>query len=377
MSVLTSRPVLRWLVPAAATVAVIGGGAAIGAITAAADPTLPARSAAQLLVDVQTAELDGLSGTVVVKMDLGLPAINLGGSGNLSSLLAGTHTLRVWYSGPDKARLALLDTLGETDLIANGTDLWTWDSRANTATHQTIPQSDHKSGTPDVGPTGKLTPQQIADLALAAISPTTEVTTQGTASIAGRDAYELVLSPKDPQSLIGSVRIAIDAQAHLPLRVQIFGRTGDTPAVEVGFTQVSFARPDAQEFTFNPPPGAKVTEGGTSSGGGGLGFLLPDGAGMPSVAGKGRTAVVGKGWTSVLVYKTSALAGDSGNGRERGPQAIMQALPAVSGSWGSGHLLAGPLFSALLTDDGRLLVGAVTPDRLYAAAADPAAKLTG
>jgi len=48
---------------------------------------------------------------------------------------------------------------------------------------------------------------------------------------------------------------------------------------------------------------------------------------------------------------------------------VLDRLPRVSGSWGSGRLLSGKLFSALLTDDGRVLVGAVAPELLYAAAA--------
>src|SRR4051812_5906904 len=95
MSVFSSRPALRWLVPAAATVAVIGGGAAIGTFAASAEPSLPPRSAAQLLVDVQTARLEGMSGTVVQRADLGLPTLPklppIGGQGGLSlaSLISG------------------------------------------------------------------------------------------------------------------------------------------------------------------------------------------------------------------------------------------------------------------------------------------------
>jgi hypothetical protein len=48
---------------------------------------------------------------------------------------------------------------------------------------------------------------------------------------------------------------------------------------------------------------------------------------------------------------------------------VLKSLPAVSGAWGSGHLLRGPLFSAVLTDDGRLAVGAVAPQMLYDALA--------
>lgn len=229
MSVLDSRPGLRWLVPAAAAAAVIGGGVAVGALAAAADPSLPPRSAAELLVDLSTARLDGLSGTVVQRADLGLPALpNLGGgqgSSELGSLVAGTHTLRVWYSGPSKARIALLGTLGETDVITNGTDLWTWSSKENRATHRTISPDTARGpvAIPDPGAMN-MTPQQMATLALAAIDPSTEVSTDGSARVADRDAYELVLAPRDKASKIGSVRLAIDATEHVPLRVQLYAR---------------------------------------------------------------------------------------------------------------------------------------------------------
>ena len=46
----------------------------------------------------------------------------------------------------------------------------------------------------------------------------------------------------------------------MPLRVQVFARGAADPAIEVAFTQVSFARPDAAQFTFNPPPGTTIVE---------------------------------------------------------------------------------------------------------------------
>ena len=48
---------------------------------------------------------------------------------------------------------------------------------------------------------------------------------------------------------------------------------------------------------------------------------------------------------------------------------MVDRLPRVSGSWGSGRLLRGTLFSAVLTDDGRVAAGAVAPDALYSALA--------
>jgi outer membrane lipoprotein-sorting protein len=368
MSIMTSRPALRWGVPVAVLVAVVGGGAAARTLTASADPSLPPRTAAQLLVDLQTARLDGASGTVVQRAELGLPALpGLGGQGSssLQSLISGSHTMRVWYAGPDQARMALLGTLGESDVIRNGRDVWTWDSQRNTASHSVLPTGETGTNHPSINPSAlPKTPQEAASAALAAIDPTTKVSANGSARVAGRSAYELVLTPRDPGSLIGRVTLAIDAERHVPLRVQVYPAGSDSTAFEVEFTQVSFIRPDPAQFRFTPPPGVQVKE---------------DGAGKPApgtATSDGRPTIVGKGWTSVLVAKlpnANALVGNALAGNAQagggGKGFSLDSLPKVTGAWGSGHLLTGRLFSVLLTDDGRVLAGAVGPEKLYAAAA--------
>ncbi|KHD73695.1 LolA family protein [Actinoplanes utahensis] len=391
MSVLRSRPALRWLVPSAAALAVIGGGAAAGTIVANADPALPERSAAQLLVDLQNADPEGLSGTVVQSADLGLPGIagllgNVQGSGGLTSLIAGSNTARVWYAGEEKARFALLGTTGETDVIRNGSDVWVWSSTDNTGTHVKLPASA-TDRTPPVAPSGLPgSPQEAADAALAAIDPTTAVTTTGTAEVAGRTAYELVLSPRDADSKVGQVRLAIDPEHHIPLRVDVFAKNNTNPAFRVAFEQISFAVPGDEQFAFNPPAGAKITEetlpADTHRG-------KPDAKtekeaekALADAEKSGDLKVVGTGWTSILVTKapkldelekaaTSAEAGSTPEGVEAGKLAsgFLDTLEKVDGSWGSGRLLNGSLFTVLITDDGRLLAGAVTPEALYKAAA--------
>ena len=47
---------------------------------------------------------------------------------------------------------------------------------------------------------------------------------------------------------------------------------------------------------------------------------------------------------------------------------MLKTATPVSGTWGSGKLIQTKLVTALLTDDGRLLVGAVTPEELTKAA---------
>lgn len=369
MRIFSRTPLLRWLVPVIASVVLLGGGWTISQITASAQEGLKPRTAAQLLVDVQNAHLDGLSGTIVQRSDLGIPRIpGAGGSGSsdLSSLVSGTHTLRVWFSGPDKARLALLGTFGESDVVLNGCDLWTWSSHDKSATHHTVgPVAGGRTG--DLPQSGDLptTPQAAADAALKAIDPTTKVDTTGTATVAGRRAYELVLQPRDADSLVNQVRIAIDGATHVPLRVQVLAKGSDSPSFEVAFTHFDPTRPDAAQFRFNPPPGTRVTNQDRSK------SALPEsGTVSPKNRADGSAPeVIGKGWTTVVVVDA---AGAAGSGSAQVPamlSQVMNELPKVSGSWGSGRLFAGKLFSVLLADDGRIAVGAVRPRLLYDALA--------
>jgi outer membrane lipoprotein-sorting protein len=355
------RRAIRWGIPVAIAAVALTAPSVGSLLTANAAPSLPNRSAAQLLVDVQNASVETMSGTLVQRSDLGLPEVpGLGqgtgestGSSSLTSLVSGTHTLRLWVSGPDKARLALMGTLGESDIIVNGHDVWTWSSDDHSAAHRSL--SSH--GRPErphpyqAGGELPMTPQRAADEALAAIQPTTVVTVAGTTTVAGREAYELVLAPRDTRSLIGQVRIAIDASRHVPLRVEVYAADHSKAAFEIGFTRVSFARPGAENFRFTPPPGTKVDEAAPGS-------PTPGGR-RPAVANISAPRVVGSGWTSVLIAQ---LPTDQAT-------AVPRSLPRVSGAWGSGRLVRSELFTVLLTDDGRVIGGAVPPEMLYAVAA--------
>lgn len=361
---------MRWIAPLAVTGLLITGTITVNAISASAGSAgLPVRTVAQLLVDVEQAKLTALSGTVVQSSDLGipsLPAIGSTDSANLTSLITGTHTLRVWYDGTDRSRIALLGSLGETDLIKNGSDLWSWSSKDNTATHRTLtstkgPQSKaYAERHTAVDPTDRpKTPQDAADAMVAAINPSTAISTDANQSVAGRPVYQLTLRPRSTTgSLINRVSIAIDGTTHIPLRVQVFGAGQSDPAFEVAFSSVDFAAPDAAQFNFNPPPGAQVTQPKSDA----AAPRADSGAAGVRSASSGLK-LVGAGWTSVLVAPSSAIPSVGQFGR------ILQSLPKVSGTWGSGHLLAGTVFSMVVTDSGKVAVGAVVPGLLYSALA--------
>jgi outer membrane lipoprotein-sorting protein len=352
MRIFASKPAMRFLAPLAFLFIVAG--TLLFAATASAEKRLPPRTSQELLVDLQQAKTDGLSGTLVERADLGIPVIpgaNGQDNAELTSLVSGTHTLRVRYSAPDKARLAVLDTYSEYDIIKDGTNVWTWSSKENAATHRTVTTEAGSTPTPT-----PVTPEEAANRVLKELEPTTTVTTDSSVEVAGRPAYELVLDPNDSNTLISQVRLAIDGDTKIPLRVQVFG-TDNKIVFEVAYTSVDFTRPDDSEFVFNPPPGAKVTEVQPSE--------TPNTQDR-NQAGEAKNAskIIGTGWTAVRVSKIGNLANTQDDQQLK---AFLDKLQRVQGSWGSGRLLAGTAFSAVWTDDGRLAVGAVRPEVIYRA----------
>ncbi|SEH03217.1 Outer membrane lipoprotein-sorting protein [Nonomuraea solani] len=384
---------VRWGVPIAAA-AVIGAAIGAGPVIAAVsgEPVLPERSAQQLLADAAAATgkaggIPPMSGTVQQTASLGLPALPQTGEASPLSLLSGSHEVKVWYGAEDKVRVAMPTQLNETNLIVNGGQGWYWESATNTATKLTIkPGTGEKHTTPTPQPSD-LTPPQVAERLLAGVDEHTSIRVINTAEVAGRPVYQLVVAPKAEGSLVQEVRIALDGETYVPLQVQVYAKGSAEPAFQVGFTQVTFTPPAPENFTFTPPPGAKVEE--KTLGGEELseqsGHTVDRAEKAKDVA--GRLKVVGDGWASVAVvpFSLSDLTAEQaakpeesgrrfggGEGGDADPAAlaetVLKSATPVSGTWGSGKLIKTKLVTALLTDDGRLLVGAVTPEEITKAA---------
>ena len=363
-SLLTSRG-FRWAVPGLAAAAVAA--AAITLTTgggASAHPNLPPRTAAQLLAQVEQADPASMSGTIVETARLGLPSLptagDAGGGNSLSlqGFLAGSHTMRMWYAGPDKQRLALLAPLSERDVIHNGTNVWTYTSTTNEVTHSTLKREAASAGPEKMGPT----PQQAAEQALRAVNPSTRVTVDTTARVAGRSAYQLDVTPRDARSLIGSVRIAIDSQTSVPLRVQIFAKDASAPAIQVGFTDVSFGAVSASIFNFVPPAGATVVKGNA------LAELAAGPAAgsdsRPGMAARGGASstghkILGSGWTAVAEFSTGG----------QGLHSMGGLLSSASTAVPAGRLITSSLLSVLITKDGHIFVGPVSGSAIQRVAA--------
>jgi len=409
------RKAARYIVP----VAVAGVAAAtiglVPALASTGDPDLPKISAQQLIEKIAASDTQQLSGTVRIDTDLGLPSLGgltgafaqgggAGGKGGssadpqakLTELVSGTHTLRIAADGPDRQRLSLRENASEFSLIHNGDEVWAYDSAGKQAYHATQKHgaADKHGTAAEHGRTAPLpggvpaTPKEFADQFLKAADPTSSVTVDGTARVAGRDAYRLVVKPKQKGSTVGSATVAVDAKNGVPLKFTLSSSSGGKAIVDVGFTEVHFTKPAASSFTFTPPKGTEVTEAddaearpkadglqglGMFPGLGELGAGSGAAKGAKGAAGAGETKVIGEGWTAIAEITVPGGAGlPSKASGDDVPAEARQFLDALgdeaSGTFGKGRVFKTRLVNVLMTDNGKVYIGAVTPNTLVKAA---------
>ncbi|MFD4660351.1 outer membrane lipoprotein carrier protein LolA [Kitasatospora sp. NPDC058444] len=407
------RVLMRAGVPVAVVAVIAAGVGLVPALAADGAPDLPTLTAEQLVAKVLGSEAQTLSGTVSISTDLGVPGQLLGAAGGLGGavgghggavgghggdgggsaadpqskllgLLGGDRTLRVAVDGPDRQRVDVLENMAGYTLVRNGDQAWAWDSSTNSAVHLIgaagQPARKHADQRPGA-PLSELptTPQEAARQFLAVSAGTTSVTVAGTAKVAGQNAYELSVKPTQSGSTLAEVRIAVAADNGVPLAVAVKSVDGDT-VLNVRFTQVSFAKPADKTFDFTAPKGAKVTERKADD--------VAQGAPGEAREHKGTELseglnVIGEGWTTVVSTRLPGQAGGAADGAVDGapkgdakgdtkggrhgrgagaaqslnPQAMVKSLgKPVAG----GTLVSTKVVNVLLTDDGRVLAGAVT-----------------
>jgi outer membrane lipoprotein-sorting protein len=375
----------RWAVPGTAVAVTAVTVAALQIPAAQASPDLPNRTPAQLLASISSdAKVPPMTGTVVETASLGLPQLpQTGNPTSPASLLTGSHTMKVYYQDASHFRLAVPQPSSETDVIADGTKVWLWNSTGDSVTEFT-PPANAKHSTPKL-PKTPLTPQQAADQVVAAVGKTTLVSVQANVMVAGEPSYQLVLAPKDHSSLVGKVVVAIDGKYGVPLRVQLYAKGASSPAFQVGYTALQWVTPDPSNFSFTPPKGASVDvvnlKDEAKSASGSTSSTAPTGFGT-----------YGKSWLTVAAFPQKDLmqgfgttSGSSGSANSSKGQntfsnnnqgvgvsqqellnALLGSAKPVHGAWGSGTLVTTSLVSMLMTN-GEVYIGAVQPSVLYAA----------
>lgn len=340
---MTRSTVVRAGLATAAT-GVIGLGLLAVPAGAGQSPSLPDVSAEQLVASVLTAKPPAVAGTVQVDNALGLPALP-GMSDEQppgeSPLSEPVTTARVWSDGEGRSRLALPSHSGEQTYVADGDTLWRYDSAARTATaieHGERPAADKSPATD---------PAAAARTLVATLRETSTVAVDGTARVADRPVYELVLTPAPTErTLVREVRVAVDSATRMPLQLTVLANGSPEPALRAGFTDLEVGSQDAGLFTFTPPEGVAVQRP-----------ERPQHDELSPVKSMVRT--VGDGWDTVVLSRLPA-SGDRGSD----PLAMARELgrPA-SGPWGSGWAIDTAVSTVLIASDGRVAAGAV-PQRV-------------
>ena len=396
------RTLVRWI-PAALAPALIATTAIGLSVSANATVDLPDKSASQILQLVNTNPDIAFSGKVVKKAQLGLPPMNImpdisqsmideaaknmpeemmdflpqaSAQGSIALALefaAGTHRANIYVDGVDKARVQVLDMLSERNFIRNGSDLWFYDASKQVVKHSVISASDEDEARNQALalwnanstklPFDVTSPAAVADYFLAQAGKDTVFTVGSDAKVAGRGVYQLNMSPKSSGSLVESIALSIDAATGLPLAVSVKAVSESEPAFEIAFESISFEKPDAANFNFVVPAGAKVEK-----------VALPSKQDLEKNSGKALTEedeklasaelekLMAQGWAAVVEIPADKVPAEIS--ALKANKLYTELTKSVAG----GRIFTTALMNIFFADDGRIFAGSVTQQRLLEAA---------
>lgn len=397
------RNLLRWI-PAVMAPVLVAATAVGFSVSASATVDLPDKSASQILQLINTDTDIAFSGRVLKRAALGLPPMNLmpdvsqasvdqmaksmpkemmeflpraSARGELALALeffAGVHRANIYVDGTDKARLQVLDQISERNFIRNGSDLWFYDANKATVRHSVIDPRQEAAAKKDalnffntqsaLLPFDATSPAAVAEYFLAQAGPQTSFSVGKDAKIAGRGVYQITATPRTAGTLVASVTIAVDAATGLPMAVAVRSVASDTPAFEVGFETISFAKPDAANFNFVVPPGTKVeklpapTRQSLEKLAAGKAPTLADRTRAQAEAQK----LLAQGWAAVAQIPAEMVPAQFAELKEN--KLFIELTKPVAG----GRIFSTTLMNIFIADDGRIFAGSVTPQRLLEAA---------
>ena len=352
----------RWLV-VLAVVATLG---AVPVLVAHV-PLGSAADAAALLTRMRASADRPYAGYAESSGSLALPASDV--LDDVSTLLGSRTQVRVWWRAANDWRVDTLTPTGESDQYAVDIGTAVWDSEDNRMSY----------GEADLGQV-RLPRSRDAvppELAARLLSRATadRVTSLPSRLVAGRVAEGLRFRPDDPLGSIERVDVWSDGGSGIPVRVDVYGRGAQVPAVSSTFLNFSATTPDPSATRFVPPAGARLARGRRFDLVRVVGRVPDPGlpqdllgySRLPTTPGLQGLAQYGRGTTQFAV----------GVLPERAARSLRQQLSVAAGSTGLPEgvaLSVGPL-ALLLTDPtitGRtmLLAGTLTSEGLAMAAAE-------
>jgi outer membrane lipoprotein-sorting protein len=310
-----------------------------------APPALPPISAETLVQSVLDMKIPAFAGQVEVENHLGLPIPGIPGSNGDGA------AAEVWSDGTGKARASIPGRQSETTIVDDGSTVWVWDSKDRTVTQ--VPHAKDAAEKPLEGKFAD--PAKAAAELVTAMQQDSTVTVDGTARVADRPVYQLVLTPKPTErTVLREIRVSVDSALRIPMSVEVLANGQADPALKVGFTKFDEAVQDPSLFTFTPPAGATVTTKNPEE--------EFHGQGVDEWLAKADLKTVGRGWDIVATGKIPAealrMAENTGNNADL--FALLGTVgKQVHGSYGTGYVITTSVGTALITEDGKIAVGAV------------------
>ena len=225
------------------------------------DP-LPDISAPDLMAKMARSDgPEAVSGEVAWRNQLFGDVAAAGGMAHLpaQSPLTASGSGRIWLSDAG-ARVESQGAGGDQVVVVNKAQrtAWVYDYAQNTVKKVVVTgEAPAETTSPAPGIT-TLTPDTIA-MYLQQVARFATVDVAGQGLVAGRDAYQLRMTPVADDTALGYVEAAVDGETMLPLQLDVYAKGGVEPVLRYGFTSVSYDAIDSGTFTFSPPEGATVT----------------------------------------------------------------------------------------------------------------------
>ena len=172
------------------------------------------------------------------------------------------------------------------------------------------------------------------------------------------------MAPRTSGSLVESITLSVDAATGLPLSVVVRAVGQAKPAFDVAFDSITFAKPDAANFNFVIPTGAKVEE-----------VLVPTQAELAKRMTKSPTAadeaqakvemqkLQAQGWSAVVEIPAAQMPAELA--ALKANKLFTELTTSVAG----GRVFTTSLLNVFMADDGRIFAGSVTIPKLLEAAA--------
>jgi len=246
------------LVAAAALVAGVAAVAGAGSST-----SLPAISAAELMARMgeSQGQVQAVSGDIAWKNDL---FGDLSAAGSMAQLpaqspLTSSGSGRMWVSD---AGMRVESQGAGGDQVAGASKAtrtaWTYDYATNTV-RRWVMTGEAPAGEPMPSPSASMMTPAAIGLYLQQLAPYATVDVAGQGTVAGREVYLLRMTPVADDTALGAVQASIDGKTMVPLRLEVFAKSGGAAVLQFGFDSVSYDPIDAALYDFTPPAGAKVT----------------------------------------------------------------------------------------------------------------------